>query len=211
MKLVLFAVSSPYAAEAFESARRLGWEVVACVRNLAGAPAPDELPRITDADDLTAGLFDIPFVVPLIGPEARRTASADAHARGFSRAGTLVDPTAVVASSTQLGPGAYVNAGAIVGAGTRAGRGLLVNRAAALGHHCTLGDYVSVGPGAVTGGSCAIGDGAFLGVGAVLRPEVTIGAGATVGAGAVVVDDVPAGSTVVGNPARPIDPPGPEA
>lgn len=44
--------------------------------------------------------------------------------------------------------------------------------------------------------------GASIGGGAVILPGVEIGPGAMVGAGAVVVSNVPAGSTVVGNPAR---------
>jgi UDP-2-acetamido-3-amino-2,3-dideoxy-glucuronate N-acetyltransferase len=43
---------------------------------------------------------------------------------------------------------------------------------------------------------------AAIGTGVVILPGVTIGEGAVVGAGAVVTKDVPAGSTVVGNPAR---------
>ena len=45
-------------------------------------------------------------------------------------------------------------------------------------------------------------DGASLGSGAVVLGGVRIGAGALVGAGAVVTRDVPAGTTVVGVPAR---------
>ena len=44
--------------------------------------------------------------------------------------------------------------------------------------------------------------GAIIGANATLLPGVVIGERALVGAGAVVVDDVPAGSVVVGNPAR---------
>jgi acetyltransferase-like isoleucine patch superfamily enzyme len=44
--------------------------------------------------------------------------------------------------------------------------------------------------------------GASIGTGAVLLGGITIGEKAVVGAGAVVTRDVPAGSTVVGNPAR---------
>jgi len=44
--------------------------------------------------------------------------------------------------------------------------------------------------------------GASIGAGAVVLPGIRIGAGAVVGAGSVVTRDVPAGSTVVGNPAR---------
>jgi acetyltransferase-like isoleucine patch superfamily enzyme len=46
--------------------------------------------------------------------------------------------------------------------------------------------------------------GASIGAGAVILPGVRIGAGAMVGAGAVVTRDVAPGTTVVGNPARPV-------
>lgn len=50
-----------------------------------------------------------------------------------------------------------------------------------------------------------VGRGASIGSGATLLGGVTIGEDALVGAGSVVTKDVPAGSTVVGNPARVID------
>ena len=43
------------------------------------------------------------------------TASRDAETRGFNSLATIVDPTAVVARSTTLGVGTYVNAGAVIG------------------------------------------------------------------------------------------------
>ena len=46
--------------------------------------------------------------------------------------------------------------------------------------------------------------GAGIGSGATVLGGVRIGAGATVGAGAVVVKDVAPGTTVVGDPARPL-------
>jgi dTDP-4-amino-4,6-dideoxygalactose transaminase/acetyltransferase-like isoleucine patch superfamily enzyme len=47
---------------------------------------------------------------------------------------------------------------------------------------------------------------ASIGSGAVILPGVTIGAGAMVGAGSVVTRDVGPGTTVAGNPARPLPP-----
>jgi serine O-acetyltransferase len=49
-----------------------------------------------------------------------------------------------------------------------------------------------------------IEQGARIGTGAKVLGRVRVGAGASVGANAVVLDDVPAGTTVVGAPARPV-------
>lgn len=81
----------------------------------------------------------------------------------------------------------------------------------------TIEDEVFVGPHAVFTNDLhprAVGEwevvptvvrkGASIGANATIICGVTIGEGAMVGAGAVVTKDVPAGTMVVGNPARPI-------
>jgi sugar O-acyltransferase (sialic acid O-acetyltransferase NeuD family) len=202
VRFVLYAVSSPYAAEAVETAERLGWEIAACVRNLPDTRVPNEVFEIVEADDLPPALLELPFAVALITPGHRRSAIADARLRGFGEIASLVDPTAVVARSATFAEGAYVNAGAIVAAGVRAGFSCAINRGASIGHHCEIADYVTFGPGAITGGGCRFGPGAFLGAGAVIAPEVVVAANAVIGAGAVVVHDVPEGAVVIGNPGR---------
>ncbi len=49
-----------------------------------------------------------------------------------------------------------------------------------------------------------IGRNVWIGGGAIILPGTTIGDDCMIGAGSIVTHDVPAGSTVAGNPARPI-------
>ncbi len=54
-------------------------------------------------------------------------------------------------------------------------------------------------------GEVVVGDRAMVGAGTVVLPGVRIGADASVGANSVVARDVPAGATVAGVPATPLD------
>ncbi len=85
------------------------------------------------------------------------------------------------------------------------GRGFHCNLYSYVEHDCLIGDFVTFAPGVKCNGNVSIGDKAYIGAGAVIRQGLTIGNNAVVGMGAVVTRDVPAGVTVVGNPAKPID------
>lgn len=69
------------------------------------------------------------------------------------------------------------------------------------GKPTVLEDYVTIGHRAVVH-SAHIERGCLIGIGAVVLDGVRIGAGSMVGAGCVVTKDVPAGSLVVGVPAK---------
>jgi UDP-perosamine 4-acetyltransferase len=113
-----------------------------------------------------------------------------------------IHAAAVVSSSAQIGVGPTIMAGAIVNADAVIGDNVIVNTGAIVEHDCVIGDHTHIATGARLAGGVHVGPGSHIGIGAVVRQEIRIGEGAIVGAGAVVVSDVPAGTTVMGVPAR---------
>ena len=76
-------------------------------------------------------------------------------------------------------------------------------------HDRVIGDFVTFAPRVSCNGNTVSEDGVDTGTRAVLRQgtqdrPLRIGTGAVGGTGAVVTKDVAPGSTVVGNPARPL-------
>lgn len=200
--IVLYAVGSPLVADVEESCRRLGITIAAAVKNVTGTHYLLDASVLRDVADIEATLLRIPCVVPLFTPSNRYQAAREAVAHGFTIAPALIDPTAIVASSTAIGPGSYVNAGTVIGAAVRVGAHVILNRSSSIGHHVEIGPMASIGPAAVVAGMARVGRGAVVGAGAIILPKIEIGAGCVIGAGAVVTRNIQAGSLARGNPAK---------
>ncbi|MDI9402425.1 MAG: NeuD/PglB/VioB family sugar acetyltransferase [Limnohabitans sp.] len=128
-------------------------------------------------------------------------------ARAFdaeSALASIIDPSAHVSKSAELGAGVFVGTGAIVHARARISRLAIVNTRAVVEHDCVVQHAAHIAPAAVLCGGVHVGARAQIGAGAVLIPGIRVGDDAVVGAGAVVVRDVEAGATVAGVPAKPL-------
>jgi sugar O-acyltransferase (sialic acid O-acetyltransferase NeuD family) len=201
VECVFYGVGSPFVEAIREGLDRLGWSVRGGVENVEADFRPDGL-TIVRPDAVPPNWLELAAVLPVITPGYRRSLEREALDLGFRTFATVVDPTAIVASTASIGEGVVVIAGTVIGAHSEIGRLAAVNRAVSVGHHVLLGEYVSLSPGTVVCGDTTVGRGTFVGAGAVLGPKVTIGPNAVVGAGAVALRDVPANTLVMGNPAR---------
>jgi sugar O-acyltransferase (sialic acid O-acetyltransferase NeuD family) len=200
--IVLYAVGSPLAADVEESCRRLDITIAGAVKNVTCAHYLRDASVVRELADLDPALLRIPCIIPLFTPHNRNNATREATTRGFTIAPALIDPTAILASSTEVGIGSYVNAGTVIGAAARVAEHVIINRSSSIGHHAKIGSMASIGPAAVLAGQVRIGRGAMIGAGAIILPKIEIGAGCVIGAGAVVTKNIPARSMAVGNPAK---------
>src|ERR1041385_655319 len=100
MSIVVFAIGSSIVADVAETCLRLRLPVAAWVRNVAGDSFAPPGAAVVEAADLAPDLLRHEFIVPLFTPRNRHVAVTEARRHGFARPATLIDPTAVVASST---------------------------------------------------------------------------------------------------------------
>ena len=125
-------------------------------------------------------------------------------------AGGWVAPSADLIGDVRLGAWASVWFGAVIrgdntpiliGAGSNVQEGAMLHSDP--GAPLTIGADCTIGHHAILHG-CTIGDGVLIGMGAIVLNRAVIGAGCIVGAGALVTEgkSFPAGSLIVGSPAR---------
>ncbi|GAB4282585.1 MAG: hypothetical protein Kow0067_02840 [Coriobacteriia bacterium] len=189
-----------YAAEVADMLADLGHTAAAYFDERGGATTGYRgLPIVRSLADA-----DADAAVIAIGDGAVRERLVDAVAARFALP-ALVHPAAWVSPSAELGDGALVMQQATVTARASVGRCAIVNVGSYVAHDCRVGAFTHLAGGVQLGGFASIGDRVLCGTGSIVLPSVSVGDNATLGAGAVVIADVPAGATVVGVPALPIE------
>ena len=126
---------------------------------------------------------------------------------------TYIAPNATVLGDVQLGENANIWYGAVVrgdngtiriGEGSNIQDNCVVHGSKSMNDTVvTVGRFCTVGHGAILHG-CTVGDYCLIGMGAIVLDGAKLGDHCMVGAGAVVTGktDAPAGSLLLGNPAK---------
>lgn len=119
---------------------------------------------------------------------------------------TVVHPSAIISSKSELGAGVQVMAGAVVQPDAGISANCIINTGAIVEHDCRIGAHVHIAPGATLSGGVVVGAQTHIGTGATIVQGVIVGEKCTVAAGAVVLGNVSDGAKVAGVPAKEIKP-----
>jgi UDP-perosamine 4-acetyltransferase len=188
-----------------DTLRAAGHEVAYCIGTPTDSPTCLDV-RVVVGDHQIETLYAEGFrnaFVAIGANHIRAQLADDLLKTGYSLV-RAVHPSAIVAGSVSIGPGAIVMAGAVIQPATTIGPLAIINTAATIDHDCTIGGSAHIAPQCALAGNVAVGDLSFLGIGAKVIPGIRIGQGVTIGAGAAVISNIKDGVTAVGVPARPI-------
>ncbi len=124
-------------------------------------------------------------------------------------ANSRIGPFVEVQRGVVIGPSCKISSHSFVCTGVRIGAGVFIGHGVMFVND--LRPKAADDAGRLLGGDdwemveTVVDDGASIGSGSTILGGIRIGRNALVGAGAVVTRDVPDDTTVVGNPARPIE------
>ena len=154
---------------------------------------------VLGTDDVIENYEDVYVVCALANTAIREriidSLPANAHVA------TLIDPTAIIHRTAQIGEGSMIFANALVGIEANVGKQCVVLYNANVNHDVRVGDYTTIYPNATISGRCEIGKYCEIGTGASIIQHVHICDNAKIGVGAAVFTDIKNPGTTVGNPA----------
>jgi sugar O-acyltransferase (sialic acid O-acetyltransferase NeuD family) len=122
------------------------------------------------------------------------------------RLGSVIDDSAIVSDSAQLGEGAIVTAFCSIASRASVGANVAVNTKSVVGHDVQIADHCVISSFVNLGGATTVGENTYIGMGAQIKEGCKIGKDVIIGMGSIVFNDIPDGVIALGNPARPMRP-----
>ena len=156
-------------------------------QELNGYPVLGTLDKLTEFPDVC-------FV-----PDNAWSRSIEVHRE---RLVSLIDPSAFVSRTAQIGAGCVLYPNCYVGLRARIGDYVFCLSGCVINHDDVIEDRVVMASGAKLAGGVHVEADCYLGQASTCKQFIRIGRNSMIGMSAVVVKDVPPNSVMVGNPAR---------
>jgi sugar O-acyltransferase (sialic acid O-acetyltransferase NeuD family) len=115
---------------------------------------------------------------------------------------TIIDKTALISPTAQIGKGTIVCEMSSVHTGVVIGENCVIQPYVCVGHDTVVGNSTVLSEHCAPGGGITFGDCVFVGLNATIKERLNIENNAIVGMGAAVFKNVGENMTVAGNPAR---------
>ncbi len=165
--------------------------------------------RVVSFDEFVSKEFDGWTITVAVGEGRTRREIVErltAVGRSFS---SIFAPTVLKYDQVEIAEGAIFCDFSMCTSNVKIGRHFHCNIYSYIAHDCVIGDFVTFAPRVNCNGAVVIEDEVYVGTAAMFKQgnsskPLRIGRGSVIGMGAVVTKDVAPGTTVVGNPARPI-------
>ena len=162
--------------------------------------------NVLGADEYLLNIHEELSVVIAIGdPKLRMQLYKKYKNNAYLRFPNLIDPSADMSDSVELGEGNIVCANNIFTVDISIGNFNIINLGCTVGHDVKIGNFNTLNPCTNVSGNVTIGDLVDIGTGTKIIQGKNINNEAVVGAGAVVIRNVPFQTTVAGIPAKAIN------
>ena len=123
------------------------------------------------------------------------------HEERFAR---VIHPSARVAPFATIGYNVLIMAGVVITSCCVIGNHVCILPNTVIHHDVAIEDWSLIGSNVTVAGGATIGANCYVGSGSSIMNNLDLGAGTMLGLGSNLIRNVPPGTTVAGNPARPI-------
>lgn len=114
----------------------------------------------------------------------------------------IIDPTAVLSPSVELGSGIYVGKMCIINSDSKIQDGVVINTRSLIEHSNSIGFCSNISTNVVLNGDVSVGECTFIGSCTVVNGQISIGSHSIIGSGSVVIRNIKDAVVVAGSPTR---------
>ena len=143
------------------------------------------------------------FALALAFPKAKVKVASILKGRGAKFA-TLIHPASNVSKFAEIGEGTIITQRSGLNSNAKVGAFVSIIDSGCA-HDSVIGDFSTLSGKVNINGHVTVGERVYIGCAASVAPGKKIGDDAQVGIGSVVISNVKAGTTVFGNPAKPLE------